>query len=63
MIQETRQRISEIGLLLDLKAEEIAEKFDTEQLRAYFRSKDAIRLLIPSLYELGVALNENKILM
>ena len=63
MIQEIRERLGALGLLLDLKEDQVAEMFDSEQLRAYFRCKDAIRMLIPSLFDLERALYENKILV
>ena len=61
MLQDLRQELSELELRLDLKAEEVADKFTEEQLKAYFRSKDAVRMLIPSLADLEIALYENKI--
>ena len=62
-IQDLREQLSEVGFVLELKKDEVAEKFSDKQLRAYFRSKDAIRLLIPSLYDLEIALYESKIAM
>ena len=63
MIEELRRGLVQLEVLLESKADEIANKFATEQLKAYFRTKDAIRLLIPSLYDLEVALYKNKIVM
>ena len=62
-MQELREQLSDLGMVLEHKQEEIGDLFSNEQLRAYFRCLDSLRLLIPNLYELEIALYENKILM
>lgn len=63
MIEELREKLCDLGRVLDGKKDEVCEMFDNEQLDAYFRCRDSVKLLIPSLYDLEVALYENKILM
>lgn len=62
-LQDLRERLCDLGRVLDDKKDVVCAMFDTEQLNTYFRCRDSVNLLISSLYDLEVALYENKILM
>ena len=63
MINQLRERLAELGKVLNGKQEVFLDMFDTAQLRAYFRCRDSLQALIPALYDLEVAMYQNKILM
>lgn len=63
MIHRLREKLALANFCLEGKKKEIAEMFDSEQLKAYFRSRDSLQTLIPALYDLEAALYEYKILL
>lgn len=58
-----RQELVNLGQLLFGKEKEMQEMLDYEQLLAYFRCRDSLRLLIPALFTLEKALYEHKLLV
>jgi hypothetical protein len=62
-LQDLREKLCDLGRVLDGKKDQVCEMFDSEQLGAYFKSRDSLKMLIPALYDLEVAMYENKILI
>ena len=63
MAEELTKQLNELaGILVD-KQKEVYEKFSPEELKAYFRARDSLRVLIPNLNDLENALYANKIVL
>jgi hypothetical protein len=63
MIEEMKLKLADLGLVLELKQDDMIDLFDSDELQAYFRTRDLIKLLIPTLTELEQALYKNKVLV
>lgn len=62
MIQALRVTLAEVGQVLEGKHDDVFNLFDGDELKAYFRTLDSIRVLIPALHHVEQAMYKNKML-